>query len=87
MNKSVIVAGAVALLVTLSAANAAVVTGRIKVIDDADHRVVLTNGQVFTFANIPGAPDFSGFDDGFAPGERVRIMHNGGTVTAITPLN
>ncbi len=87
MHKSVIAAGVVALLATASAVNAAEVTGRIKVIDDTDHRVILTNGQVFSFSSMPGEPNFATFDDGFRPGEKVRIIHNGGSATSITPLS
>ncbi len=86
MRKTLLAVGAIALFATVGIANAAEVVGRTRTIDDADHRVVLTNGQAYTFEAIPGEPYFSGFDDGFTPGQKVRITHEGGTATGITLL-
>lgn len=87
MKKTILAASAVALLATVGIANAAEVTGRIKLIDDADHMITLSNGKQYTYVADPGEPNVVSVLDGFHVGEKVRIDHNGGSATGITPLN
>jgi hypothetical protein len=87
MKKTILAAGAVALLATVGIANAAEVTGRIKFLDDTDHMITLTNGKHYTFVADPGEPNLTSVLDGFHVGERVRIEHNGSAAYGLTPLN
>lgn len=87
MKKTVIAAGAVALLASLSIANAAEVTGRIRMIDQADHLITLSNGHQYSYIADPGEPDIASVLAGFHVGEKVRITHEGSAASGITPLN
>ncbi|MBN8995669.1 MAG: hypothetical protein J0H94_10605 [Rhizobiales bacterium] len=87
MKTFLISASVLALLGSLTAANAAEVTGRIKLIDDVDHMVTLTNGKQFTYIADPGEPDVVSPLDGFHVGEKVRITHEGGSASGITALD
>jgi hypothetical protein len=87
MKKTFLAASAVALLASVGVANAAEATGRITLIDEADHMITLSNGQHYTYVADPGEPNVVSILDGFRVGEKVRVEHNGGSATGITPLN
>jgi hypothetical protein len=83
MKRSVLTAGAAALIATLSAAHADEIVGRISGLDDTAHRITLTNGHTYTLATLPGASYFAGFNDNLRVGEKVRLVEDGGVVTGI----
>jgi hypothetical protein len=87
MKKTILAASAVALLASFSAANAAETTGRIKLLDQADRLIALTNGQEFTYVANPGQANGVSMVDTFHVGERVRITHEGSAATGITALD
>jgi len=87
MKKTLLVAASLALLAGVTSASAAEVTGHIKLIDDVDHMITLTNGKQFTYMADPGEPDLVSPLDGFHVGEKVRIIHNGGSASGITAVN
>lgn len=87
MKKTIVIAASFALLAGVSVASAAETTGRIKLIDDVDHMVTLTNGKQFTYMADPGEPDLVSPLDGFHVGEKVRITHTGGSASGISALN
>jgi hypothetical protein len=82
MNR-ILLAGALMLLATASAAWAEEVTGRISGLDDTAHRVTLSDGRTYALGSIPGAPYFAAFNDNLRIGEKVRLIENGGVVTGI----
>jgi hypothetical protein len=82
MNR-ILLAGAMMLLATASAAEAEEVTGRISGLDDTAHRITLTDGRTYALGAVPGAPYFATFNDNLRVGERVRLIENGGVVTGI----
>jgi hypothetical protein len=82
MNR-ILLAGAMMLLATASAAWAQEFIGRISGLDDTAHRVTLSDGRTYALGSIPGASYFAAFNDNLRIGEKVRLIENGGVVTGI----